>query len=149
MIVLIILWTANNSIIYDSLIDQLDQLTSGQGDLTRRIHIASVDELATIAGMINSFCVDLGKSVSSVQIAGTKLRQLGEELAHSQKETTDSVSDIAVSSKIVKDKTIHQTESVNESSSAIEEITKNIESLNGIIDTQAAGVTQASASIEE
>lgn len=149
MIVLIVLWTANNSIIYDSLIGQLEQLTSGQGDLTKRIHIASVDELATIAGMINSFCVDLSKSVSSVQIAGTKLRQLGEELSHSQEETTASVSHIAVSTKTVKDKIIHQTESVNESSSAIEEITKNIESLNGIIDTQAASVTQASASIEE
>ena len=50
----------NANVIYTSVVAQLENLSSEHKDLTRRISVCSVDEMGTIAGMVNTFCEYLG-----------------------------------------------------------------------------------------
>jgi methyl-accepting chemotaxis protein len=149
VIILVSLWTKTTALIYQSVIAQLDQLSSAEKDLTRRISISSIDELGSIAGMVNYFCESLCSSMSSLKSAQDKLGNLGLELDKSANDTAGSVSQISGSVETVREKTRFQSSAVSESSSAVEEIAKNIESLESLISDQAASVTEASASIEE
>ncbi len=146
---LVSLWTSSTALIYRSVTAQLEQLSSTEKDLTRRISIGSVDELGTISGMVNSFCQGLAESVANIKIAQAKLTVLGEDLRASSADSTRAVSQISTSVAGAKVKAEAQGTSVSESSSAVEEIAKNIESLDALISSQAASVAQASASIEE
>jgi methyl-accepting chemotaxis protein len=149
LIVLVSIWTNNTGTIYSSVIAQLEHLSSAEKDLTRRISIGSVDELGSIAGMVNLFCDGLSENMASLKSAQTKLNELGEDLRKNAGDTAGAVSQISSSVERVREKTQFQSASVAESASAVEQIAKNIESLEELISDQAASVTQASASIEE
>jgi hypothetical protein len=43
-------WAKNNGKVFSSIIKQMEQLTTNERDLSKRVHIGSVDELSTIAG---------------------------------------------------------------------------------------------------
>jgi methyl-accepting chemotaxis protein len=146
---LVVVWTKTTALTYRSVIAQLDQLSSAEKDLTRRISICSVDELGTIAGMVNYFCDSLVVSMAGLKSAQRKLSGLGSDLDKSADDTAGAVSQISSSVVQVREKAQFQSSSVAESSSAVEQIAKNIESLETLITDQAASVTEASASIEE
>ncbi len=149
VVVLVSLWTSATALIYRSVIAQLEQLSSAEKNLTRRISIGSVDELGTISGMVNAFCQGLAESVADIKIAQARLTMLGDDLRSSSEDSAGAVTQIASSVASAKERAQAQGLSVSESSSAIEQIAKNIESLEGLISSQAASVAQASASIEQ
>ena len=149
IIVLVSIWTANTGFIYKSVIAQLELLSSAEKDLTKRISVCSVDELGSMAGMVNVFCDGLWKSMSDLKTAQKRLNELGEELQKNAGDTAGSVSQISSSLARVREKAQFQSQSVVESSSAVEEIAQNIVSLENLISDQSASVTEASASIEE
>jgi methyl-accepting chemotaxis protein len=149
VIALMLLWTRSSTLIYKSVVDQLDTLSSAEKDLTRRISICSVDEIGSIAGMVNSFCEGLTTSVGDLKRAQSALSGLGEELKDGAGGTAGAVVQISAVAGRMREKAQLQSNSVEESSSAVEEIAKNIESLERLITEQASSVTEASASIEE
>jgi methyl-accepting chemotaxis protein len=146
---LIKIWTTTTALVYQSITAQLEQLSSGEKDLSKRISIASVDELGTMAGMINSYCENLATSVVGLKLAQVSLSDFGDKLQKAASDTAGAVSQISTSVGLVREKAKAQAESVSESSSAVEQIAKNIESLDGVIAEQASSVSEASASIEE
>jgi methyl-accepting chemotaxis protein len=149
VIALVAIWTATTAIVYSSVIKQLDQLSSAEKDLSRRISIGSVDELGSISGMVNSFCLGLAKSVSGLKSAQGKLSALGDELRKTADDTAGAVAQISSNVGRVREKTRFQSASVAESSSAVEQIAQNIVSLETMISDQASSVSEASASIEQ
>jgi methyl-accepting chemotaxis protein len=149
VVVLVAIWSASTSMIHSSINAQLELLSSAEKDLTRRISIGSVDELGTMAGMVNSFCDGLAASVGEIKSAQARLSAIGEELRRSADGSAGDASRIASNVRLVREKAQVQAASVAESSSAVEQIAKNIESLEDLISDQSASVTEASASIEE
>jgi len=149
VVVLVSIWTRTNALIYRSVTAQLDLLSSAEKDLTRRISICSVDELGSIAGMVNYFCDSLSSSMTGLKSAQRKLSGLGADLDASAGDAAGAIAQISSSVGLVREKARTQSSSVAESSSAVEQIAKNIESLESVISEQAASVTEASASIEE
>ena len=149
VIVLVRIWNSNTGLIYRSVIAQLEALSSDEKDLTGRIHIASVDELGTIAGMVNDFCESLGASVAKLKIAQDRLTGIGVELLRNTGASAAAVEQIIAGVERVREKTRAQSSSVEGASGAVLQISKNIESLDKLIEDQAAGVTESSASIEE
>ena len=146
---LVAMWTSTTALIYKSVITQLDHLSSAEKDLTKRISISSIDELGSIAGMVNYFCDSLAQSISGLKEVQKNLSGLGANLEKNADGAAGAVSQISGSVRSVSEKTQAQSASVAESSSAVEEIAKNIESLEALIEDQSASVTEASASIEE
>jgi methyl-accepting chemotaxis protein len=146
---LVAIWTKTTSVIFKSVIAQLDQLSSAEKDLTKRIWIGSIDELGTISGLVNDFCSGLAGSVADIKEAQARLSVLGGDLRSSADDSAGAVSQISANVGTVREKVKSQGDSVMESSSAVEEIAQNIESLERLIADQAASVSEASASIEE
>jgi methyl-accepting chemotaxis protein len=149
VLTLMSIWNRNTGLIFQSVIAQLERLSAAEKDLTARISIGSVDELGSVAGMVNVFCEGLMSSVRNLKTAQKELNVLGEELRKNAGDTAGAVSQISASVERIREKTRFQSESVAESSSAVEEIASNIESLEGLIADQASSVSEASASIEE
>ncbi len=139
----------NTSMIYDNLLKQLEVLSSAQKDLTKRVSICSVDEIATMTGLVNSFCENLQVGMRDLKDGQSALSSSGDDLEDSSQGMTNSLQGIKGKTDLVRDKTQRQMDSVATSSSAVQQIAKNIESLDRMIGNQAASVTEASAAVEE
>ena len=146
---LLIEWSKNTDDLYSNIINQCESLSSENKDLTYRINIGSVDELAKISGLVNLFCENLNKSVKHLKNVQNNLDRVNFDLTNDIKNTVNSINQISNSIGCVNTKIGSQIESVFESSTAVEQVSKNIGSLNSLISEQAASVEEASASIEE
>jgi methyl-accepting chemotaxis protein len=135
--------------LFDAVIAQLENLSSAKKDLTRRISICSVDEVGTIAGMVNSFCENMMAGMRDIKGGQGDLSASGRRLEENAAGMASSLVRISEAVEQVQAKTEDQLRSVAESSAAVHRIAKNIESLDGSIGTQAASMSQASAAVEE
>jgi methyl-accepting chemotaxis protein len=149
IVVLVTLVSRLSTVIFSSIINQLQGLNSGEKDLRARVNVVTVDELGLITGLVNGFTSNLARSVVDLKSAGGRLATIGSSLKGSADESSEAVSDIVSVIESVADSITAQSSGVIESSSAVEEIAKNIESLDALVTDQAASVTEASASIEE
>jgi methyl-accepting chemotaxis protein len=139
----------STSALFDAVIVQLENLSSDKKDLTRRISICSVDEMGTIAGMVNSFCDNMETGMRDIKAGQGDLSASGLKLEEHAAGMASSLGRISESVEQVRTRTEDQMHSVTESSAAVQQIAKNIESLDNSISTQAASVSQASAAVEE
>jgi len=141
----------NASFLFHSIITQLENLSAGKKDLKQRINIASVDELGTIAGMMNNFCDNIALSMKEIKVDQQELFESSRQLEHNAQEMYKSVDRIssAIAEAREKAEAGARTLSVDQSSAAIHKIAQNIEALSISIITQSSSVSQASAAIEE
>jgi methyl-accepting chemotaxis protein len=135
--------------LFDAVIAQLENLSSAKKDLTRRITICSVDEVGTIAGMVNGFCENMGAGMRDIKAGQGDLSASGLKLEENAAGMASSLGRISEAVEQVRLKTGEQMHSVSESSAVVTRIAKNIESLDNSISTQAASMSQASAAVEE
>ncbi|MDR2535330.1 MAG: methyl-accepting chemotaxis protein [Treponema sp.] len=138
-----------NKIIYNSIITQLDQISSAEKDLKQRIYIGSIDELSSIAGYINYFCSNLASSIKIIKDIQTDFTEVGKELQKNAQNSDSAIAHIASNITNVKQKSQIQAQSVTESSSAVDSVSHNITVMEKMIDDQANSVTSAFSSIEE
>jgi methyl-accepting chemotaxis protein len=139
----------SSSSLFDAVIAQLENLSSAKKDLTRRISICSVDEVGTIAGMVNSFCENMGTGMRDIKAGQGDLSASGLKLEEHATGMAASLGRISEAVEQIRVKTGEEMHSVAESSAAVQQIAKNIESLDNSISTQAASVSEASAAVEE
>jgi len=139
----------NASITYNSVIAQLENLTSEQKDLTRRISICSVDELGTIAGMVNAFSEHLCSGIGNIKNKVNALTNTGHELSTNMAKTSRSVDQISVNFEGVKSKMSKQEESAAEADKAVRIIKDNIDKLNSLIENQSVSINTSSSAVEE
>lgn len=146
---LVSLWAVNLGKGFDSVLEQLDAMTSAERDLSRRVSISSIDELASAAGLINTFSRRLAHDMFLLKTEQLKLNGIAVSLSLKAGSTAEGVADIARNVSDARTKAVSQAESVASASGAVEEIAKNIESLDALIASQASSIAQASASIEQ
>jgi methyl-accepting chemotaxis protein len=139
----------STSSLFDAVIKQLENLSSAKKDLTRRISICSVDEVGTIAGMVNGFCENMEAGMRDIKAGQGDLSAAGLKLEDHASGMASSLERISGAVEQVRTKTDEETRSVTESSAAVQQIAKNIESLDNSINTQAASVSEASSAVEE
>ena len=149
VLILVRIWNANTGFIYHSVIEQMERLSSAEKDLTGRVSVCSIDEMGTVAGMVNDFCEGLAVSVNDLKSAQEHLMGIGVELQRNTSNSAAAVGQITTGVERVREKTRTQSQSVEGASSAVRQIAKNIESLDKLIIDQAAGITESSASIEQ
>jgi methyl-accepting chemotaxis protein len=139
----------NTGMLYDSVVAQLENLSSEQKDLTKRISICSIDELGTIAGMVNAFSGHLGGGISDIKDGQKELSGVGNQLEENASNMADSLARISTSTEQVLAKTQGQKESTRNSSLAVQRIADHTKSLEESIYTQTSSITEASAAVEE
>jgi methyl-accepting chemotaxis protein len=135
--------------LFHSIITQMENLSEGEKDLSKRIDITSVDELGSIAGMMNSFCANMARSIAGIKEDEKKVFGSSRDLESNAEEMNVSIG--RISSAIAKsgERANAQMSSVNQASDVIHKITENIDTLNKDITIQSQSVSQASASVEE
>jgi methyl-accepting chemotaxis protein len=139
----------NTGATYASVIAQLENLSSEQKDLTKRISICSVDELGTIAGMVNAFSEHLGAGIGTIKYKINGLTHTGFELAVNMGKTSTAVEQISSNLDSMKDLMVKQENGAEEAGKAVGNIKVNIDSLKKIIEEQTDSVNRSSSAIEE
>jgi methyl-accepting chemotaxis protein len=146
---LALMFKKNLRILFNSVIEQLENLSSAQRDLTKRISICSVDELGTIAGMMNDFCDTIGNGMQEIKAGQHSLSDSGKKLQNNASSMAASISHISSGLEQVQEKARNQKQSTSQSSAVVQQIAQNIESLDHSIASQSSSITQASAVVAE
>jgi methyl-accepting chemotaxis protein len=149
VVALILAWNMSTARLFSSLIDKFEALTASEKNLSGRVPIGSVDELATIAGLVNGFIGGLSRSIAQVKTSQSELSRIGSGLGASAGAASAATERMSADAAATRDGARRQAQSVAESAGAVHQIAKNIEALDALISDQAASVTEASASIEE
>jgi methyl-accepting chemotaxis protein len=139
----------NTGTLYASVIAQLENLSSEQKDLSKRISICYVDELGTIAGMINTFSEHLGDGIGTIKYKINGLDHTSYELSVNLADTSLAVLQIASNLDDMENLMVKQENGAEEAGSAVVVIKENIDSLNKMIEEQTESVNLSSAAIEE
>ncbi|MCR4734348.1 MAG: HAMP domain-containing protein [Treponema sp.] len=127
----------------------IDDIASGDADLTKRLTATSKDEIGEIVNGFNVFTGNLHSIISQISDSKKTLQSVGENLQSSSEDTSSSIIEILANIEAVHNQIVNQSDSVHQTASAVNEIASNIDSLEHMIENQSAGVTQASAAVEE
>jgi methyl-accepting chemotaxis protein len=139
----------NTGTIYNKVVAQLENLSSEQKDLTKRISICSVDELGSIAGMVNAFCEHLSGGIGTIKYKISGLNHTSFELSINMGKTSTAVEQITANLDSMKNLMIKQESGAEEAGKAVGDIKVNIDSLKKMIEEQTESVNRSSSAIEE
>jgi methyl-accepting chemotaxis protein len=128
---------------------ELEALAEGDADLSRRIYHPRKDEIGRLVGGFNRLIAKLGDMVGDIKETQIALGEVGESLASSSGQTASAITQISANLDSVRSLTGLQSKTVAGSFEAVEAISRQSSSFDGLIETHAAGITEASASIEE
>lgn len=147
----------------DKVIKIMKKISEGEGDLTKRLHMNSEDEIGQLGKYFNSFIGKLqqvivqskttaslvAESSEEVKFTMHNLKDKTEEQFHETQAINDTVISIAMSSKEVGEKMDTQASSIEETAKSIEHISKATETLRNRISQLEEFVHSTSSSLEE
>ena len=139
----------NAAVLYSSVISLVENLSSAKKDLTKRILIYSVDEIGTISGMVNTFSGHLGEGIREIKNGQQELSVSGVQLEENAAGMAASIVQISDAAEQMLERTRSQENSVGNSSETIQNIALNIQALEKSIETQLQSMNQASSAVEE
>lgn len=106
----------------NKLLEIFIDIEKGQGDLTKRIHIKSKDEIGKMAEAFNRFMDDMEHMVSNIKSNSAIVTQSSELLSEGSSETTSAMAGIDGNMSKVKDDTGRITELISNITMSISEI---------------------------
>ena len=127
----------------------INDISSGDADLTKRIDIKLNDEIGDVVTGFNKFTEKLQTIIGQVKKSRDTLGNAGMDLDTSTQNTATSIDEILTSIDSVHNQIDNQSKSVIQTAGAVNEIASNIESLGHMIEKQSLQVSDASAAIEE
>jgi methyl-accepting chemotaxis protein len=134
---------------FSSILEQMENLSSERKDLTQRIKIFSVDELASLSGMVNDFCEQLSWGIKDIKNGQNELSGAQGVLEENAISIEDSLKIIAQAAEQVLNKTKDQINSVDTSSLAVKDIANLIDKMEKSVSSQTTSMSQGSAAVEE
>ena len=127
----------------------VNEIASGNADLTKRIKVTSKDEIGSMVGGFNKFVEKLQDIVSQVKSSRDELGYAENDLQDSVQEVSSSIQEIITNIDSVGEQMSSQANAVSQTSAAVAEIAENINSLERMIENQSRGVSQASSAVEQ
>jgi methyl-accepting chemotaxis protein len=127
----------------------LEDISKGEGDLTRTITVKSKDEIGGMARCFNLTLEKIRNMVITIKEQSEKLRNIGDELASNMTETAEAINEISTTLQSIKGRMVNQNANVTETNTTMEQITANINRLNGHVESQTVNVSYSSSAIEE
>ncbi len=129
--------------------ESINQIASGNADLSKRIEVNSNDEVGNLGNGFNRFIEKLHTIISQIQDSKTELGGIEKELANRVQDASSSIAQILSNIEGISMQIGNQSTAVAQTSSAVTEIAENINSLENMIQNQADGVASASTAVEE
>ena len=143
-------------LIYQSILKRLSffgksikTLSSGEADLTLRVPVKGNNEFSELGYNVNSFIELLQNLVKKLNGAQSALELIGTELGVNSQETASATNEIMANINSVRVQAETQSAAVEETANVLENSREHVGELVDLINTQVAGITQASAAIEE
>ena len=130
-------------------VDALQNIAQGEGDLTVRLPVRGNDEITDLSNYFNQTISKIGSSIQNVGVNANVMEDIGNELASNMTETASAVHQISANIDGVKQQAHTQAASVTETAATVEEIIRTIKQLNSSIENQAASVAQSSSAVEQ
>ncbi|MCL2193802.1 MAG: methyl-accepting chemotaxis protein [Treponema sp.] len=127
----------------------LNDIASGEGDLTVRLPETGSGETADASRYFNMTIEKIKELISSIKNQARELSEIGNELASNMTETASAMNQITANIQGIKSRVVNQSASVTESNATMEQVTVNIGKLNTHVEQQANTVSQASSAIEQ
>ena len=129
--------------------DAILEIATGNADLTKRINLTLNNEVGRVVTGFNMFSEKLHEIISAMKASKDELVYAGETLQSSISETSSAITQISANIDSIGTSINGQTNSVSQTAGAVNEIASNIESLNKMIESQSSSVVQASAAVEQ
>ncbi|WP_287048260.1 HAMP domain-containing methyl-accepting chemotaxis protein, partial [Treponema sp.] len=127
----------------------VQNLASGDADLTISLPEKGNDEFAAICKDINTFISILRDLVSKMNSAQESLVSIGENLGANSQQSASATAEIMANIESVRKQSQNQANAVTNTADVLRKSEEHIENLGSLINDQAAGITESSAAIEE
>ena len=127
----------------------IKDISEVEGDLTRRLAIHAQDEIGELGTYFNTTMEKIRTAIAHVKHQSMAMFDIGNELASNMNQTATAVNEITANIDSIKGQVINQSASVTETNATMEQISLNIDKLNGTVDNQSESVSRSSSAIEE
>jgi methyl-accepting chemotaxis protein len=127
----------------------LEDISQGEGDLTRMITVNAKNEIGSMARYFNLTLEKIRTMVITIKEQAAALHDTGSELASNMTKTAAAINQIAFTIQNIKGRVLNQNASVTETNTTMEQITGSINKLNIHVENQNANVSRSSSAIEE
>ncbi len=127
---------------------QLQEITTGNGDLTRRIEVKRNDEIGAISTLFNTFIEDLQKMIRRMGESASVLYNSSSELSTVSSTLSDGATQSSEKAQIVAASTEEVNANTNNIASAMEQATTNISLLASAAEQMGATVNEIAENSE-
>jgi methyl-accepting chemotaxis protein len=129
--------------------DTLKDIAKGEGDLTQTINADSKDEIGRMAKYFNQTLEKIKNLIVNIQREAKKLSDIGNDLASNMNETASAVNEITANIQSIKSRAINQSASVTETHATMENLVGNIKKLDDHVDNQSSVIAARSTYIQQ
>ncbi|MBI9107075.1 MAG: HAMP domain-containing protein [Spirochaetales bacterium] len=130
-------------------ITEMDEISGGEGDLTKQVRIKNRSEVGRIATSFNTFNISLLEMIIKIKDAVDKNRSLRDKLASSVEETSAAVNQILSNIKSVQNIISNLDKQSEISGEATDKISGRIDGLTNQATEQSAAVEESTAAVEQ
>lgn len=123
-------------------VSQLEEIATGEGDLTRKLPMESRDEIGQLATSFNKFCNRLRDMIQNTRAATLNLTELGEKIHNSSREVNDG----AVTQSVSLEQSHRALVTIDETSA---EIADSVTTLVTVVEESSSATLELGATIEE
>lgn len=134
---------------FDSIKKNIDDLNTGDKDLTKRLEIYHNNEISQVKKSVNAFVNTVHETVREIGTANYNLRETFENVKGQLDATKNQMDNISLEIQTATSTLEAEDKSVMDTSELVAQISSNITTLNQMIDSQVEAITQASAGIEQ
>jgi len=132
----------------NNMVQTLDQIST-DWDLTRRLDVKQNDEVGTLGEFFNLTFEKIMVLLRDIKNKNIALSDTGAELTANMVETETSIGKISANVQSMQKRVLTQTEEVNTNVTTMERIINQLGDLNNHISLQSDSVTQSSSAIEQ
>ena len=134
---------------FSSIKNNIDDLNTGDKDLTKRLTIYHNNEISQVKKSVNVFLNTVHETVTEIGNANYNLKETFGSVKVQLDETKNQMDNIASEIQAATTTLEAEDKSVTDTSELVAQISSNIRTLNQMIDSQVEAITQASAGIEQ
>lgn len=127
----------------------IENLSSGEADLTARVEIKTNDEYQTLADNVNKFIEMLQGIVKELNDSQKSLNEVSENLERTSQESASATSEVLANIESVRKQSQNQSVSVQNTSNVLQSSTIVVSALMDLIENERNGINESSAAIEE
>ncbi|MBB6479311.1 methyl-accepting chemotaxis protein [Spirochaeta isovalerica] len=146
---LVLLWAKGTSQLYGQINARLEEMISGEKDLTKRINISSVDEMATLSNRINIFSDIIRDHMVETGAMFEQFDLNQSNLSNNISMSSESVREIADHISILTENAEREYAMVKDSLETGKSLIDDLKTLVDNVDSQSRSVSESSAAVEE